>query len=223
MPAHASDRSMWRALRDEIRALVPRGRVMIAVDGEVGAGQSAFAAGLAEALAEDGTAVFRASIDGFRTPGAERDARGRTSPEGFYRDSFDVDALRRELVQPFRSADPSGFRLAVFDVERDERVDAPPVVAPADAVLIVDGLFLNRPELRGVWNWSVWLEAPLDVRYARMAERDGTDPDPASADNARHRGGEELYLREANPRARATVIVDNTDPAAPVRVYQDFC
>ncbi|SBS74581.1 uridine kinase [uncultured Microbacterium sp.] len=217
--------TLWRDLRDEVRQHYRGGRILVAVDGEDGAGKTVFADNLAAVFAEDGSAVFRASIDGFHRPRAERYVRGRTSPEGYYRDSYDYATFRRVLVDPFRggaTAD-AGFQLAVFDVDRDEPVASEWVTAPRDAVLIVDGIFLHRPELRGIWHWSVWLDAPLDIRYERMARRDGTDPDPAAASNRRYRDGMELYLRDADPRRAAAAIVDNTDPAAPVRVFRDSC
>ena len=56
---------------------------------------------------------------------------------------------------------------------------------------------------------------PFDVSYARMALRDGSDPDPDAPSNARYRQGQEIYLREARPQEEASVIVDNTDLAHP--------
>ena len=123
------------------------------------------------------------------------------------------------LLDPFRegaqTGASTGFQLAAFDVTRDAPVEAAWVTAPRDAVLIVDGIFLNRPELRGLWNWSLWLEVPYAVSFARMALRDGSDPDPDAPANARYRGGQELYRREARPSAAATAIVENSDLAHP--------
>ncbi len=219
--------TLMRELREEVRGNYRAGRIVLAVDGRDGAGKTVFADSLAEVFAEDGSAVFRASIDGFHRPRAERYARGRASPEGFYRDSYDYATFRRVLIDPFREGGQTGattgFQLAAFDVERDAAVESAWVTAPKDAVLIVDGIFLHRPELRGIWNWSVWLDVPIDVAYERMAERDGTDPDFLSPANARYREGQELYLRDADPRGAASVIVDNTDFAHPHRVYQDYC
>lgn len=209
---------LWRDLRDEVRLHLNRGRVLLAVDGIDGAGKTRFADGLASVF---DVPVLRASVDGFHRPRSERYARGRTSPEGFYRDSYDYDTFRRVLIDPFRSGEE--LRTAVWDVDRDEPVDVPPQTAPQDAVLIVDGIFLHRPELRGLWHWSLWLDVPVDVAFARMAERDGSDPDPAAPSNRRYRQGQELYLREADPRQAASAIVDNTDWAHPVRTYRDFC
>ena len=216
--------TLWRELRDEVRRRYVGGRVIVAVDGIDGAGKTVFADGLAEVFAETGSAVYRASIDGFHRPRAERYARGRHSPEGFYRDSYDYATFRRVLVDPFRdgaqTAGATGFQLAAFDVARDAPVESQWVTAPRDAVLVVDGIFLHRPELRDLWDWSLWLDVPEEAACARMALRDGTDPDPAAPSQARYRQGQELYLRESEPLAAASVIVDNSDLAHPHRAHR---
>lgn len=215
--------TLLRSLRDEARPSYRAGRVVIAVDGTDGAGKTTFADALAAVFAEDGSAVFRASIDDFHRPRAERYARGRRSPEGFYLDSYDYATFRRVLIDPFRdgrqTGGATGFQLAAFDLARDLPVEARWVTGPSDAVLIVDGIFLHRRELAHLWDWSVWLEVPPDITFARMAERDGSDPDPDAASNARYRDGQELYLHDANPRAEASVVIDNSDPADPRRIH----
>lgn len=214
--------TLWRALRDDVRRRYRAGRVVVAVDGVDGAGKTVFADGLAEVFAEDGIAVFRAGIDDFHRPRAERYARGKDSPDGFYLDSYDYATFRRVLIDPFRdgarTAGSTGFQLAAFDLARDSPVDAQWVTGPRDAVLIVDGIFLHRPELRALWDWSVWLEVPFEVAYARMAARDGCDPDPRAPSNRRYHDGQHRYLREAAPREAATAVVDNTDLEHPHRV-----
>lgn len=211
--------TLWRDLRDRVRRQSPAGRVIVAVDGLDGAGKTVFADGLAEVFAETGDAVFRAGIDGFHRPRIERYARGRRSPEGFYLDSYDYPTFRRVLIDPFRdgaqTAAATGFQLAAFDVVRDAAVESQWVTAPLDAVLVVDGIFLHRPQLRDLWDWSIWLDVPFEMAFARMALRDGSDPDPDAPANARYRQGQELYLNEARPREAASVIVDNTDLARP--------
>jgi uridine kinase len=217
--------TLWRELRDEARRRYRAGRVIIAVDGRDGAGKTTFADGLAEVFAETGAAVFRASIDGFHRPRADRYRRGRSSPEGFYRDSYDYATFRRVLIDPFRegrqTAGAAGFQLAAFDLVRDRPVESQWVTAPLDAVLIVDGIFLHRPELRDVWDWSAWLEVPVEVAYSRMATRDGGDPDPDAPSNTRYRAGHDLYVREAQPRVAASAVIDNTDPAHPRRLHAE--
>ncbi len=214
--------TLQRGLREEVRRWFPAGRVILGVDGIDGAGKTVFANSLAAVFAEDGSAVFRASMDEFHRPRAERYALGRKSPEGFYRDSYDEDTLRRVLLDPFRDAAhtsaTTGFQLAAFDLARDAPLEARWVTGPADAVLIVDGIFLQRPSLADVWDRTIWLDVPWRTAYARLAGRDGTDPDPDAPSNARWRGGMQLYLDEVHPREAASFVVDNTDLDDPRRV-----
>ena len=82
---------------------------------------------------------------------------------------------------------------------------------------------MNSSALRGLWDWSIWLEVPETVADARRAIRDGSDPDPAAPANRLHREAQELYRREAKPELSASAIIDNSDLSHPRRVFQDFC
>jgi uridine kinase len=44
------------------------------------------------------------------------------------------------------------YRTQSFDLENDVPVEQEPQLAPADAILVVDGTFLQRPELRDGWD-----------------------------------------------------------------------
>lgn len=199
------------------------GRTAIAVDGPDGAGKTTFADDLATAVERTGRTVFRASIDDFHRPRELRYRAGRHSAEGYYRDAFDYSLFRRVLLEPFRMGGSAGFQLRAFDLARDVPVESAWVTGPADAVLIVDGVFLNRSELRGAWTWSVWVDATAKVRLARMVERDGADPSPKAASNLRYSEAQSLYVRDVHPNTSADAIVDNTDPENPKRRFADFC
>jgi uridine kinase len=162
-------------------------------------------------------------MEDFHRSRAERYRDGRESPTSFYRDSFDYRTFSRVLIDPFRMAGSTGFQTTAWDVKRDAPTVTRWITGQPDGVLIVDGVFLNRPELRGIWNYSILLEVPWDVAYARLAERDARDPDPDALANARYREGQELYFAEANPRQYATALVDNADPAHPKRIFADSC
>lgn len=195
--------TLQRALRGQVRQHYPAGRIVLAIDaGAADAGP--FADGLAAVFAEDDAAVFRASLADFRRPRLEREARGADSAVGRYRDTYDLSTLRRVLLDPFRLGGSTGFQLAAFDALRDAPVESDWVTAPRDAVLVVDGEFLLRPELRGAWNWSLWLQLPAE-------------PDELA------REAQALYEREAQPRIAASALVDASDPEHPTRVFGDFC
>lgn len=193
------------------------GRLLVGIDGADGVGKTVFADALALALGGRGRTVVRVSLDGFHRPRAVRYRRGRDSGEGCYLDSFDLEAFDDAVVTPVRAARrpmgdlPTTIRPATFDHRVDEPASPRPVRLRRDAVVVVDGLFLHRPELAGVWDLSVLLVAPVGVTTGRMGMRDGTPTDPDDPWNWRYTEAQRIYRDRCDPASRATLVVDNTD------------
>lgn len=192
-------------------ATAPDRRALVAVDGVDASGKTTLADALAAAVAPR-REVLRASVDSFHRPRAERYRRGRTSAEGCYRDTFDHDALRDRLLLPFRDGGP--VVTATFDHVHDAPVAAAPVEPGPTALLLVDGVFLQRPELDVGWDLVVHLRVPDDEVLRRAAGRDGLDALPLY--RSRYLPAQRLYEAECAPAERAHVVLDSTDPAAPV-------
>ncbi|MGN6300791.1 MAG: uridine kinase [Angustibacter sp.] len=213
-----------RAVLEELADAVPApgaGRtVRVGVDGVDGAGKTVLADELAAVLQSRGRPVVRVGVDGFHHPRAVRYQRGRRSPEGFYRDSYDLEALRRHVLTPLGPEGDGWFVPAVHDVEHDQVLALERRRVPDGAVLVLDGLFLHRPELDVEWDLSVLVTAPFEVTFARMAVRDGCPPDPDHPDNERYVEGQRLYFAEVDPASRADVVVDNTDPGRPSLLHR---
>jgi len=207
--------SVRERLIDEVASRVPAGGVRVAVDGVDGVGKTTFAAELAGALRARGRPVVQVSADGFHQARAARHRRGVRSPEGFWLDSYDYPALIENVLVPFGPGGDRRYRGAVHDVRTDEVLDPPWSSAPADAVLVLDGLFLHRDELAGHWDFSIFLTAPFAVTAARMAIRDGTNPDPEHPDMARYVQGQRRYFAACRPWERANLVIDNSDVARP--------
>jgi uridine kinase len=204
-------------------AVHPGERAVIAVDGPDGVGKTRLVGELL-ALAPHvaGRAVHAVSVDGFHHPRAVRYARGRTG-ETFYADSFDYDRLRRKVLAPFRAG--REIVPAVHDVVSDHPVHPDPVELPEDALLLVEGIFLRRPELRGQWDATCLVTAPARVSVprgnARYPERRvAGDEDPEHPANARYVEGQRLYRLQARTWA-PTWIVDNTDLSRPELIVPD--
>ena len=191
------------------------GRALVAVDGLDGAGKTVLTQELVELADQDGLRpVASLSIDGFHHPRSIRYANGQ-GPDSFYRDSYDYDAFIRCVASPFRHGLP--ITPAVWDVDVDATVLRAQVTLPEDCVLLVDGIFLHRPELCDLWDASVWVQVPFAVSVPRGNERFAGeyDPDPESESNHRYVGGQRLYFDKCSPWDLATWIFDNEDLTHP--------
>jgi uridine kinase len=109
-------------LAARITAVQPPHPVRVAVDGVDAAGKTTLADELAMTIERCGRPVIRASIDGFHHPAAIRRRRGSTSPEGYFHDSFDHDAILTTLLTPLGPNGSRLFRRRVFDVRTDTNV-----------------------------------------------------------------------------------------------------
>ena len=189
----------------------------IAVDGVDGVGKSTFADRLAARIERDGHPVIRSSIDGFHNPRALRYQRGRSSPEGFYLDSYDYRAFHADLLEPLGPDGSGRYRSAVFDHASDALLPDNSCQALPGSLLVVDGIFLQRAELRGAWDLSIFLDAPFAVTIPRGAARGPGwgSPDPTAPSNHRYVEGHQIYQRENQPQSRANIVIDGADLALP--------
>jgi uridine kinase len=208
--------------RDDVLArltsALPRpglGRQLVGVDGVDGAGKTIFAQAWVEMLEATGVSAHRVGLDGFLAPRAVRHRRGRTSPEGFYLDSYDLRAFVEAVVVPLRPGGSGRITPARYDVSIEAPVDPEPLDIPVGGVVVVDGMFLHRGELHDLWDYSVFLDVPFAETCRRMAVRDGGPADPQHPANARYVGGQRIYLATDDPIGRADAVVNNTDPARP--------
>ena len=190
-----------RGLATEILHNYGRGRAVVAIDGTDGSGRADFADDLAEVFDEYEHPVFRASLRYFQRSRAEQTRFGPASTERLYRHGYDYSTLRRVLIEPFRMGGSTGFVTQEFDPDRDAWIEPTWLTAPDDATLIIDGDFINRPELRDLWSYGILLES--EAAFGTEADR--------------------LYLAEVNPRGLVSAVIDNTDATTPRRVFLDNC
>jgi uridine kinase len=192
--------------------------VRVAIDGPDCAGQEKLAEELEPLLEASGRQVIRATIDGFHRPRAERSLRGAESPEGYFHDSFQYPAMRAALLDPLGPGGSLEFRRAVFDFRTDGPVDSPLEKAAPNAILLFEGLFLLRNELRDCWDFGVFLDITPDETLLRGIKRNTPFQGEEKARrvfSVRYIPGQELYFQRDDPKARADVVVNNEDPDHP--------
>ena len=187
--------------------------IRVAIDGRTASGKTTLANELAECLKAKDRDVIRTSIDGFHRPRVERYARGRHSAEGYYYDARDLPAINALLLSPLGPGGDRWYRTASFDLDNDLPVEQAPQFAPADAILIVDGTFLQRPELRDGWDLAVFVETSERVSEQRGIARDTAHLGGAEATRQlyadRYRPAFDLYERLCAPASVADAIFNN--------------
>jgi len=196
--------------------------VRVAIDGVDASGKTTLANELAPLIEKCGRLVIRASIDGFHNPREIRYQRGTDSPEGYYFDSFNYEILRRDLLIPLGPGGNRKYRRAAFNFRENAATPEAWDEAPANGILLFDGVFLLRPGLIHHWDFSIFLDVDFKVSVLRavardVAQREGqlTPETVVAKYNQRYVPGQRIYLAEAKPLEHATVIIQNNDLANP--------
>jgi uridine kinase len=208
-------------LSDEVLAVQRPHPVRVAIDGCSAAGKTTLADDLADVLrSRTNREIIRAGIDYFKRAPELRTAYPIDSPESYYLDTWDYDAVRNQLLLPLG---PGGDRRYVVGVRESSArtvLDSPVQLASPDAVLLADGAFLQRPGLDPHWDLRIYVHVSFDTVLRRGTARDQAWMDSAVAAEQRYLNryipGERMYVDEIHPAGRAQLVVNNEDPAAPI-------
>lgn len=186
----------------------------VAVDGVDASGKTMLADELAGALIKiTDHQIIRASVDDFHQPELIRRAKGSLSPEGFYQDSYNYPALINHLLIPLGPDGDRHYRTASYDYLQDQPFAPPLQSASVDALLLMDGIFLLRPQLLPYWDLTLYIKAAFTNTVQRGAARDaeifGSHETAKLRYQRRYVPGQLLYLNEACPLDKADILVDN--------------
>jgi uridine kinase len=221
-PASSTRTELLEALSSRIIA-IRRSRLRVIVDGYTASGKTSFGHELAAAIRQRGRPTMRATFDDFKNPWSDAAEKGydRLSGEGYYRNAPDFESARRLLLEPAGPRRPGVVALCAHDPLTGEDHRGVTIVAPTDAVLIVDSVFGMRPEYDDFWDYRIWLDLPPELALVRGIARDSELEGADGAEQVhryRYHAAEQIYIAEVDPRAKADAIIDNTDYANPVVV-----
>ena len=205
-------------LADRLASRDPGHPLRVGIDGVCGSGKTTFARELAAALTASGRTAIDIDSDGFHHRRSVRYRQGRGSARGYFEDAYDLDSLRELVLRPLGPGGTLRYAEHVHDLATDE-VAPRFATAPEDAVVLFGATFIQRGALRDEWDEVLWLDVPEETATARGVARDaealgGADA-AAEAYASRYMAACRIYLGEEDPRARASIVVDHTDPMDP--------
>ena len=214
---HGTRDELLSRLAEAVGAVKVAHPTRVAIDGVPAAGKTTLADELAVVVRAQGREVIRATIEGFLTPRSVR--HRQVTAEGWYNHSTDLDALHRVLLDPLGPGGDRRFQHAVYDKVTDIALSSPVTTAPADAVLVFDGVFLLRPELMDRWDLRIFVSAPFEKTIKRARTRDETPLMSAAEVERRYRGryvpSQLFYFGTVHPTDHADIIVHNDEPQQP--------
>jgi uridine kinase len=166
---------------------------LVCIEGLGGAGKST----LARALAERSDDLTLVHGDDFYGP-EERDWRSWTPRQGYQR-YFDHRRVEHELLRPLKAGQPATFQR--YDWASNS-LDGWGTVEPRGIVL-VEGVYLLRRELRAYWDFSIYVDAPRALRQMRLHARGENDEGWIE----RWAAAEDYYERVEQPGQAADLVV----------------
>jgi uridine kinase len=197
----------------------------VAIDGIDAAGKTFLADELAPRLDAINRPAIRVSLDSFHRPRDDRYRLGPASPEGYYLDSFNYPEVIRMVLDPLSPGGDGRYCPAVFDLGANTRLPEKWSLAPENAVLLVDGIFLLRPELNLYWDLRIFLRISFNTSLERGVRRDlssGCSQGMAEHEALRQRylqryiPGQKLYLNQVQPEGLGDIIIENDDLERPL-------
>jgi uridine kinase len=182
-----------------IDAAVPEGpAVLVAIDGPGGSGKSTLAGELA--LLRDDVAIIDG--DDFYRPLGES-TRAALTPLEAVDLLFDWERLRDEALAPLVRGEDARYRRYDWP---SERLGEDVATVAAHGVVVIEGVYVARPALRGHYDLIVVVEAPRELCLARQLARGENEPEQI----ARWRAAEEWYLERQDPKRVADLVIDGS-------------
>ena len=183
------------------------------------AGKTTLADEVATAVQARDRPVVRLSLDDFHHPRARRHRQGRNSALGYYQDAFDFDAFRRFVLAPLGPGGSRQYLARVHDLATDQPTHDQPRSAAGDAVVIVDGSFLQNEQLAGLWDEVVYVDTSFAVARDRGIRRDaalfGGVAQAGDLYDSRYHAAARLYIDEVHPAEQASIHLNNDNLGAP--------
>ncbi len=181
---------------------------IVGMDGLGGAGKSTCSVPLARALERAGKTVTLLHIDDFIHPRAVRYREDVPAWRCYYDLQWNYAALLA-VLEPLRQAGNFHGTVSLYEKEKDT-YRTQPLDIPADSVVIVEGVFLQRPELSGVFDYVIYLDVPQDVRLQRVLLRDGYIGDRDAITEKyeqRYFPAERFYVEHCHPAECADFVL----------------
>jgi hypothetical protein len=183
-------------------AAADRTWLRVAVDGPPAAAPERLADALVDPVRLRGHATVRVDMKDFLRPASVRLEQGRTNPDAFYEQWYDLGALSREVLAPLAPGGTGRVLPTFWNPDTDRSTRASYVEVPAGGVLLLSGPLLLGAGL------DLDLTVHCALSPAALARR-------TAAEQAWTLPAFARYEEEVAPRELADVAIRADDPRHP--------
>ncbi len=181
--------------------------LIVGIDGLGGAGKSTVSEALRKMFREEDIFVTVLHIDDFIHPKTVRYNDKYAEWECYYNLQWRYDYLLKDVAEPIRRGSLSG-KIELYDKDNDTYFLSETNI-PVGSVVIIEGIFLQREELRGVFDYVVYIDIPEEIRLERVLKRDGyignKEQIKAKYEN-RYFPAERYYVKNCSPCDNANFV-----------------
>lgn len=185
---------------------------IIGVDGLGGAGKSTLVNSLKLQLQSENYYSYVLHIDDFIHPKHIRYDLTKEEWDCYYNVQWRYDYLVKEILFPIKSGEIIDKQVEIYNRKNDEYFNQR-VNLVHGSVLILEGIFLQRKELKDYLDFIIYLDVPQEVRLSRVLARDGYIgglEDIKRKYEKRYFPAEEKYILEYSPIETADFVLKNS-------------
>ncbi len=193
-------------------AYTPDRTTIIGIDGLGGAGKSTISEALKCFLETENCPVTLLHIDDFIHTRAIRYNDDYAEWECYYYLQWRYDYLINEVIQPLKHGE-CHKTIELYDKEYDTYILSE-IHIPSGSIVVIEGVFLQREELRDVFDTVAYVHVPEEVRLKRVLKRDGYIGNAGQIERKyreRYFPAEHYYCRTCQPDSKAAYVISETE------------
>lgn len=179
------------------------------IDGLGGAGKTTYAQKLEDALKLAGMKVVLLHMDDFIHKRSVRYNKNKAEWDCYYNIQWRYDYVLENIFIPIHKGKEIHHMIEFYDKTQDvyhqRRLDI-----DADTILMIEGVFIQRPLLRNYFDYVIYLDVPKEKRLSRVLNRDtylGNRDMILKKYINRYFPAEDKYVTEYNPIEKTDYIV----------------
>ncbi|MBR4224446.1 MAG: uridine kinase [Oscillospiraceae bacterium] len=192
-------------IMDQLRT---RDTAVLGIDGLGGAGKSTISEGLRAELESRGIMAVLLHIDDFIHTRSIRYDERFPEWECYYDIQWRYDYIN-DTIAALKACKGGDVRIELYDKDNDSYY-TDTVTVGGKTVIVVEGIFLQRKEYRGSFDYMVYIDIPEEERLRRVLSRDtyiGSEKDITAKYENRYFPAERRYVDEYRPAETADYVI----------------